>query len=88
VGSPRSQVLADADREMGKKFAIMYVSPPVALMVSWYTLSHSARLVDPSYFSIPDCLKFRGQHTLFKSREKALTPASLHPLTGECDWWG
>jgi hypothetical protein len=43
-------------------------------MVSWYTSSHSDMLVDPSYFSIPDGLKFRGQRTLFKSREKALTP--------------
>jgi hypothetical protein len=33
--------------------------------------------VDASYFSIPDGLKFRGQHTLYKSWEKALTPPAL-----------
>jgi hypothetical protein len=36
--------------------------------------------VDPSYFLIPDGLKFRGQHTLLKLWEKALTPPALHPL--------
>jgi hypothetical protein len=56
-----------------------YEFPPLALMVSRYTSSHSARLVDPSYFLIPDGLKFRGQCTLFKSWEKALTPPALHP---------
>jgi hypothetical protein len=43
-----------------------YESPLVASMVSRYTLSHSTRLAHPSYFLIPDGLKFRGQHTLFK----------------------
>jgi hypothetical protein len=40
-------------------------------------------LVDPSYFSIPNVLKFKGQHTLFKSQEKALTPPGLCPLSRE-----
>jgi hypothetical protein len=35
-------------------------------MVSWYTSSHLTRLVDPSYFSIPNSLKFRDQQTLHK----------------------
>jgi hypothetical protein len=46
----------------------------MASMVSCYTLSHSAGLVDVSYLLIPNGLKFRGQLTLFKSREKALAP--------------
>jgi hypothetical protein len=36
--------------------------------------------VDTSFFSIPDGLKFRGQRTLFKSWEKALTPPALRLL--------
>jgi hypothetical protein len=52
-------------------------------MASSYTSSNSAGLVDPSYFLIPDGLKFRGQHTLFKSWENALTPTLLPP-SGEC----
>jgi hypothetical protein len=51
----------------------------VASMGSCYTSSHSARLVDPSYFSIPNDLKFRGQRTLFKLWEKAFTPPGLCP---------
>jgi hypothetical protein len=35
-------------------------------MVSWYTSSHLTRLVDPSYFSIHNSLKFRDQRTLHK----------------------
>jgi hypothetical protein len=46
-----------------------YESPPIASMASWYTLSHLVRLVDPSYFSIPNGLKFIGHRTLFKSQE-------------------
>jgi hypothetical protein len=65
---------------------MMYESPPMVLMVSWYTSSHLARLVDPSYFSIPDGYKFRGQRTLFKSWEKALTPLGLRPPSGEHYW--
>jgi hypothetical protein len=38
--------------------------------------------VDPTYFSIPDGLKFRGQHSLFKSWKKALTPPALRPPFG------
>jgi hypothetical protein len=37
--------------------------------------SHSAGLVDQSYFSIPDGLKFRGQGMLLELWEKSLTPA-------------
>jgi hypothetical protein len=48
---------------------MMYESPLVASMVNLYTLRHSVGLVDPSYFSILDVLKFRGQLTLFKSQE-------------------
>jgi hypothetical protein len=36
--------------------------------------------VNPSYFSIPDGLKFTGQRTLFESWKKALTPPTLCPL--------
>jgi hypothetical protein len=63
-----------------------YESPAMVSMVSWYTSSHLAGLVDPSYFSIPDDFKFRGQRTLFKSWEKALTPPGLRPPLGERCW--
>jgi hypothetical protein len=63
-----------------------YESPPAASMVSRYTLSHSAGLEDPSYFSIPNDMKFMGQRTLFKSWEKALTPPGLHPPLEEHFW--
>jgi hypothetical protein len=53
-------------------------------MVSLYTLSRSIGLVDPSYFSIPDVLKFRGQRTVFESREQALTPPGMCAPYGEC----
>jgi hypothetical protein len=45
-------------------------------------------LVDPSYFLISDGLKFKGQHTLFKSREKVLIPPSFRPPMGEWCRWG
>jgi hypothetical protein len=38
--------------------------------------------VDPSYLLVPDGLKFRGQHTLFKSWEKALSPPALRLTFG------
>jgi hypothetical protein len=58
-----------------------YEPPLAALMVSSYTSSHSTGLVDPSYFLIPDGLKFRGQHTLFKSWGKALVQGAHAPDT-------
>jgi hypothetical protein len=60
-----------------------YESSPVASVASRYTLSHSARLVDPSYFSIPDGLKLTGHRTHFKSREYALTPPGMCPASGD-----
>jgi hypothetical protein len=51
-----------------------YESSPAASMVSWYTSSHLVGLVDPSYFLIPNGLKFSGHPTLLKSREKGLIP--------------
>jgi hypothetical protein len=46
-----------------------YKFPPTASMASSYTSSHSAGLVDPSYLSIPDGLKFSGHRTLLRSGE-------------------
>jgi hypothetical protein len=56
---------------------MMYESPPVALMVSWYTSSHSVGLVYLSYLSIPDGLKFTSHRTHFKSQEYALMPPRI-----------
>jgi hypothetical protein len=39
--------------------------------------------VDPSYLSIVDGLKFRGQATFLESRENAMIPPVLRPLARE-----
>jgi hypothetical protein len=61
-----------------------YESPMVASMASWYISSHTVGLVDPSYFSIPDGLKFTSHRTCFKSWEYALTPLGICPASGDC----
>jgi hypothetical protein len=86
AGNSRSQVLADDDKQIGKYFAMTYESPLVASMVSWYTSSHSVGLVDPSYFSIPDGLKFTGHRTRFKSQEYTLMPFGMCPRYGDHSW--
>jgi hypothetical protein len=62
---------------------MMYGSPLAASMVIWYASSHSDRLVDLSYFSIPDGLKFTGHWTRFKSWEYALTPPGIGPSSSD-----